>query len=44
VAGASGMYRSGDWMGSSLHLFLLAGMSLLWASMSMHLFPMYAQS
>ena len=33
------MNRSGDCVGSSLRLFLSAGVSLLWASMSMCLFP-----
>ena len=31
-------------MGSSLRLFLSAGVSLLWTSMSMRLFPTYARS
>ena len=41
---AGGMNRSDDCTGSSLRLFLLAGVSLLWASMSMRLFPTYARS
>ena len=38
------MNRSGDCVGSSLHLFLSAGVSLLWALMSMRLFLTYARS
>ena len=41
---AGGTTRSSDCKGSSLRLFLLAGVSLLWASMSIRLFPTYAQS
>ena len=38
------MTRSSDCRGSSLRLFLSAGVSLLWASMSTRLFPTYARS